>query len=1561
MNETLISQLVKLNETGLDGFEGLIAKLLARLLGRIFYLARSGSQAGRDMSSDHLSQSIIAVECKRYRKSTEFDETELQGKLVQVNRSIPGLDIWALASSRAIPSQLEMSLRQQAEEAGISFVPIASGLDEIGTLDVLCASNIEAVIEAIHLQDAPESIEMVRQELHAIADSPEFNRLVEQLRDSFSPSHVGYPNWSVAQKHWLRRCLSSEKESRAHLGQVLNVAEAGVQVIPRQAAWTRLDSWLAQWSDDPQDLVVTGEEGDGKTWAVASWLNDRLTHHDAFPPVLFLPSEGVSSTDPHTLISEAIGSILGRYPEGLWSRRLEQWKQRPETNSPLMLLVLDGINERHEPQWWRKLLENLATEPWRMRVAVIITSRARYWNEYFGKLRHLAYLTFELPPFSDRELGLALRQFGLSASDFEHELLPLLRKPRYLDRVIKHRKSIQESGDFTPARLVYEDWRDRTERKRGLGLSDDDFQAVLRDLARQRREGMPSVSRGEIAELLELHPKKDDIFRELETSGVFRRHSGRYRVDDMLLAHGLGLLLADEALDATQNPMIDVRETIERWLEPHAEMDLKSRICEVAALHSLESSDYPTNIQAILLHWWLTSKNPGAEVESAFRAYFPLGCQAYFTLAEMVCSEPHDSPWAQDLMMATLLRWGNTKELQPAFVRTFDRWLGFVHASPYPLLGPPNDAQIEETRRAIRERLGRDLVPGPLEFYGYNLTIIEDEGLLRLGRLALGVISSGTLEPFVHAIATGCVAFTIMGFHSDWDIVAWTIRSAREPLWSIFEAEIKTLSSASNIVTKQAAHRLLTFIGSQAALDLKRMLPDKLFPIGQLAAEVKDDPCHMLREWTREGLELCLQKQDIPPVWIARKLQPLCIDPSLAIPDGVISKLGQIPPNIRVENLWLGLFGTEEEHILREVEPALAALAPDILANVICRAIGQIDKREQMPLRQMAVRLPEYSLILGDDQWESIRSVWTSLWSRFEKLDQTDKETLIFMAPAVLAQLDSKEQLSFIVNRPVDAPDYLRYEPTFQLLSNWEDVQAKLVDANSANDLTRVLWFISASAFAIPDNIFDQIIYLSHHENTMVRAYALKIIYDSGKRDAAMEVVHGIWSWNPQNTLEENTWGSLILCEHGHELPYYDLRARINPNHLGYAVAKRGLLPNEIDRYVEDTHSLWLILAAKTPELPLDLPAASLETDLSLSKPSTVERVGLLHESVSQGFKYSTRSSSWGRQEQSQPSDLFTFSIEDVDKQNQEWLDLIRRSIDQQTKSGNLWFAQRFSPDSLDAVVLTRPDLVTEWLGGSDTQMNIPQSLLVKGRAFYEALCSVLLRVDPGKGVQLYQMLQGVELGVRFLREGTQIPLLDYTLFGTAAAEPVVKAWERRLDQCRTDRELLEVVLVALQGNGTQWLWQKIEAAVKSEVLYERARAYVLLRFFESPEAGNLLQELAETLLETWLGDLARRCQHHWQTNEWAKHWFHRFLETEDKVLAWASFRLFLRCVDSRFWHWWPDMTNGSSDIPWASERQVYLQNNLNEIENCVRRNEKTIREQFLGQKRLEHHAWPWI
>jgi hypothetical protein len=463
MNQTTLAILLRrLYATGPSGFEGLILGLIEDLTGYPLYLARSGDQSGRDMRSARNAGAVIAVECKRYGTDTELDKTELVGKLTEAVTTIPYLDSWVLVASRAVSDQLYTSIERAARELRIEFC-IVSDDGTPSTLDVLCANGRSRILDFLRNIDDDER-NAWRQSLDCIRELPEYARTLDRLRAELQRP-AGYEWWRKESHRWLVERSRTVQSSHAAFGQILNVTgmEDAGRLIRRASAHDALDRWYDHWGQNREGLAITGEEGDGKTWAVASWLLDRCRRNSAFPPVMWLGAGNISDRTPVRGLAEILAARFGK-DATYWSGYLARWLAREPTSSPTALLVLDGLNERHSQTFWREFLQSARASEWRAHIGVLTTTRTEHWRYYRG-LASLGFEDWTLGPFNNEEFARALAASGLAPDDIPPEVRQLARKPRYFDLVAQHRGRLVEAGDVTVARLVYEDWRDRFERK----------------------------------------------------------------------------------------------------------------------------------------------------------------------------------------------------------------------------------------------------------------------------------------------------------------------------------------------------------------------------------------------------------------------------------------------------------------------------------------------------------------------------------------------------------------------------------------------------------------------------------------------------------------------------------------------------------------------------------------------------------------------------------------------------------------------------------------------------------------------------------------------------------------------------------------------------------------------------------------------------------------------------------------------------------------------------------------------------------------------------------------
>lgn len=1543
--------------TGPDGFEGLIAKLLSSLTDRRFSLAKSGAQAGRDISSRDGQSNVIAVECKRYLQNTSLNDRELLGEMAQAKMAIPDLDIWVLVTTRDIPSQTTEELQRNAVLLGIDYFAISAGDGDLSSLEMLCASSPDEVISLLHSRIGSKAENQLRLLLTDLSTDPTYDASIVNLKDQLLSANIGYDNWRCELHKIYQESLKSEAISRSYYAQPLNISESSIQFIDRPAAWDALDNWYKDWRNTRNMFVMKGEEGDGKTWSVASWLSRKLSESNEFPAVLFISSHKMQSNYPLDQLSNYISRLMRDIGNTDWSKRLPRWLETGSDHPPRLVLVLDGINERLGAAWWKSFMNNITGNPLYSSIAVILTSRTLFWERHIGPLRNIAHTSYGLAPFDDNELSLALKHNNLMLSDIPSNILHLIRRPRYFRLMLKHRERISQSGDVTDARLIYEDWRDRLERKDHLGdLDDETFQDILKDLAQQYEEGIKNIKSRQIDQLLPSHIEKGPIIDEFIAGGIIDSDN---RVNKQQLAYGLGLILVDQVKNTSEKNDPDFGETIAKWLEPQAEMDIKASICEYAVLYSLSSTELPRAAQAALLLAWINSHNPGSRIEDNFVAYMPINPKSYFDLAEIVWSNTQDNPWAENLFMRGLLRWSKTSSVADHLPAIFKHWFGFVHINGVDYMRGLEGENADRVRVEINERLGFEIQVGPFEFANRKFTAIDDDGLLRLNRVALNVISHLPREPYLKAITTGCLAEVIMGEASKYDLFKWVMMTSEDSLWNGIEAEVKKLLLTDNQSTQRTAYRLLSLEGSGEAIRRQSSFPDDLFPQNPFIKQHLEDPCRSLYPWKKEDLKICLERDDLEPHLIARKLAPLCVDPNLELPFDINQKLISLIDTIPIEKVCRSLVQSVEDHSLSEYEPVFCRFIPEALSEFHKSLGAQAIHRQGMPLRQLAIQLGKSRLILSENEYVAVKDAWTDLCGQSDTWDHNDSFTEAFLFNVMLHNLPSDKQLMYLLKRPKNAHDMVRLSPAFSTISDW-NIAAGYLDLKNDVNILRTLWFLSYTPEQIPEEfISSKILNLLDHSDTMVRAYVLKIVYLSNHAQCIRAILDSAWAWSGSYNDKENYFGSLLLSEHGSVISYTELRSRIHPLYLGFAVQCRGAINEEIEQYAEDINNIWQSLYLNAPDVPPDLPAT--EIDVDQSQPYAPNFLKLDDSLFSRSVTFLSRNSVWGGVSDDDTVDLKNLFGQNADDDSSERLyEIVRDTIEEQKRAGNLWFARHFSIKTLIEVLNRRPDYLQKWIDAILTEDFSGQDILTKGLSFYEALCSVLLEISPEIGKQLYLKLKN-ESQLKFIDQRSGIHTLKYTLFKNSGSSAFETLATQEINRCTSDRELLEVAIVSQSSNGLDWLMSYIQDSLPTVAPLRRIRAIILLGFMDTSEAYAQLNQMKNDAYESWENDIIKLAIDNWQKNSWAKHWYCSFLREEDKILAWRSFRLFLRCVTSMFWIWDEQVAAEAKDDPLLRERLLFATNNIDTIRNSIKTNEKDTREKFLGQKVHKGQVWPWM
>ena len=274
--ENLKQAILKLDPTGEDGFEGLIAAVLTVVTGQPFRLASSGVQRGRDGDSA-FDGGATYFEAKLYKGKVSKDS--IASKIVDLQTDDIGqVDMFIVCSTSSTFLQSASDFNKLCESIGIKFVlldwiantplpPLATvvAMGGIAAKDFLSA-KLNRLEDADLLSEALTAIDQ-------LAMLPEFNTYSERLHAAISNPSVGLDLAKAANLKWFTQLFACQELARQQLGQPLAPRDPRVDFLqPRTHLCEELRS--AFWGPRSKSIfVVIGSEGTGKSWLVANtWM-----------------------------------------------------------------------------------------------------------------------------------------------------------------------------------------------------------------------------------------------------------------------------------------------------------------------------------------------------------------------------------------------------------------------------------------------------------------------------------------------------------------------------------------------------------------------------------------------------------------------------------------------------------------------------------------------------------------------------------------------------------------------------------------------------------------------------------------------------------------------------------------------------------------------------------------------------------------------------------------------------------------------------------------------------------------------------------------------------------------------------------------------------------------------------------------------------------------------------------------------------------------------------------------------------------------------------------------
>lgn len=1394
----------------------------------------------------------------------------------------------------------------------------------------------------VNMDDLPDEIrEIAVLNAHPLRDGvADYEADIQALRTLIG-SHCGNL-LARRQNNWLMGSLKDKKQSEADIGPDIAVLADPAQLVPRVHVEEALGNWWATWPEKRKPFVLLGDEGDGKSWAVSAWLAGKIESGLAVPVVYTSAIRAVNS-DIASILAGALDKSLPTFSERGWKSILGGFCNAEMETTPRFILVLDGLNERASEDW-RLFLQQCLASPWRECLAVIVICRSVYWNRRLEAFNDEVEHT-TLPPYDNEELREALHRAGRKPDDFSPDVLKVMSKPRSFKLALRLYAEV-ELGGATLERLLLEDWRDMTRHKAsGQSMNHKEFLVWIRELVRLYGDSLDQASFvtrsqgfGDQRELKE-EMLSADILREDE--------DGTFKVQQKPLLLGLGLLLAHEVKSCAEQGEAAMEEQIDRRMGEHHDMDLRVRICGMALLYALSIKDFPESGLLALLRSWIEGRNFDSDDLNEITAYLPLHPKTYLRMAEDVWGRT-DNREVQDIFMKGFLRYRTQPKVRENLIESFTSWLGFIYPNGYRGYFEHDPDKLAEIRRVVESLLGESPAPGVvMHRFGFELVATNNQGLMRLGQVAVAIISHEIdRRPYCRALVTGMMVNAAM--EGGWPEFYWLCRTSDNETQNELMQAAKALIEQQQPLAYAAARVILNAIGSDVARNIRETIPEEFRPEHFSVQYFREHRCEGI--WKADNYLDCLRAQQWHPAQIARQMQELAAQPGIYLPDAAVAQLHEAGAGVALGNVAAAMGSSRENFILEEIEPALCAFLPERYAKLMCNLSAELAVRDGQSRRRLAGFLYDHLPVLNGVARQEIESAWQAA---IMGDSEEDRWAELMLFSCVVFDHSAVEQLQLALRRPVYRGYWGGHEPCLRPFAVEQLYLFKqALDEAEPERLHDVLECFSKTLPQLNTALRNHLWVIFKEGNSVIRGLCLEVFFHAQDEQAARAVIKS--GWQAPSKKEERLeagYGSLLLARYSGAMSFDELAQRISPEWLGYALEKRGCKSHELDKYVRLLNDIWQRITGIgiSPEMGGRIVTVKVEQNSE----AAFERIEVRHHN-SGSTKFINYT--WGGSAGAGSIDQLKQSFDhDAMRQEQNLASrAVLEKIEAMRVAGNSWFVFSFSHGNLDKVVALTDAPWRPWVAAAMEDGG--GRIIALCRAFYEKLCATLLVHEPETGASLFRVLRTYDT-IRLNDNDTRLPVLLIDLFAAKNSEPVAELRELILKDCSTDMALFELVLLSTLGGDEAWLNQKIEVMRNSNWDYDRAHAWMLEGYSLSLEAHERLQKFVASSENSWVRDIAEISLQNQKRNSYARHWFERFLVENDRVKAWAAFRLFLRCVDRRFWLWLPDMPLNDAER-WKRDA---LKANRAEICTMTEKNEKEWQDTLVGHKIQPDQLCPWM
>ena len=570
--------------------------------------------------------------------------------------------------------------------------------------------------------------------------------------------------------------------AKSRLGGHYSLRKSEYGVIPRAAINAQLDEW---YKGGHGIAALLGDEGTGKSWALLDWYNALKSSEAGAPLTVFLAAKKIDASDVKTTLVKALAAQTGLRSVAFWEKRLAFWERSGGVN---ILILIDGLNENFRLTDWADWLQPLFEDGLHGMYRVVVSCWPNWWT---GSLAGLADLTpkpqeITVGRFNDAELDALLAAMDVKRSDFASAVLELMRVPRLSSLVAKYREKLQKSGDVTAERVIYEDWKDRLDRRGSkTGLTDPEMKTFVAELGKKLKNDInQAVTRKEVIESLSDESGKNGL--ELQpavtelTSGAWLMpgdHPHTFRVAADRIPFVLGATLMSEIREETEASVIEA--LIAEFLDPLKAHSVGAAILCAATTIALIEAGPSLVLRETLLSKWLDERNFRVSDFEAFWRLAGLDPNLFLNLAETRWLVRSGGSLSDEVLIKAFANAADFGDFREALKERLTKWLATAWPDPKvgAVLGKVDQTQADSKQRAAETLANHtEWVSSEAAKSFTSITLDNNEGWSWLSHRALAILSYVKRAPFVRVMEAWALSRAIMRDARHKEEVAWILR-----------------------------------------------------------------------------------------------------------------------------------------------------------------------------------------------------------------------------------------------------------------------------------------------------------------------------------------------------------------------------------------------------------------------------------------------------------------------------------------------------------------------------------------------------------------------------------------------------------------------------------------------------------------------------------------------------------------------------------------------------------------------------------------------------------------